>query len=134
MMNFRLPLVFAVAIGASLVPAGLRAAERHPTARVPASQPRATGYLPLDRWRELQQARGDDSQPALPQPPPDSPVSADGEVDRTQQVISRLHNLGGRKIDLPLVDKASSPVSRSYLPLQNWNRKAHCPMYGIVSA
>lgn len=121
MMNFRLPLIFAVAIGASVAPVGLRAAERQPADRAPASQPRPTGYLPLDRWRELQQARGDDPQPALPQAPPDAAAAEDSETDRTQQVISRLHNLGGRKIDLPLVDKVSSPVSRSYLPLQNWN-------------
>ncbi|HJT31703.1 MAG TPA: TolC family protein [Pirellulales bacterium] len=89
----------------------------------PPPQRRSTGYLPLDRWRSLQQAMNDRADPALPQAPPenDERSAPEDEVDRTQQVISRLHHLGGRPVKLPLVDKKYSPASQSYLPLQRWN-------------
>lgn len=89
----------------------------------PRPQRRPTGYLPLDRWRSLQQAMNDRPDAALPQAPPDTDgrSTSDGEADRTQQVISRLHHLGGRPVKLPLVDKKYSPTSQSYLPLQRWN-------------
>lgn len=89
----------------------------------PQPQRRSTGYLPLDRWQSLQQAMNDRADPALPQAPPenDERSARESEIDRTQQVISRLHHLGGRPLQLPLVDKKYSPASQSYLPLQRWN-------------
>ncbi|HEX7447274.1 MAG TPA: TolC family protein [Pirellulales bacterium] len=102
-----------------------------------AAQPRKSGYLPLDRWRSLQPGVNERADSELPQVPPETDsFSADGEVDRTQQVISRLHHLGGRKVDLPPVDPQHSPTLRSYVPLQRWNasQAQHLPMNGRQQA
>ncbi len=130
MLKHRLAFLLAVAISAvSFTQAGhrLRAADagpgHHQGRPQAAPQPRKTGNVPLDRWRSLQPAMSHRADAALPQAPPDeqTPTTPDGEVDRTQQVISRLHHLGGQKLDLPPVDPEHSPTLRSYLPLQRWN-------------